>query len=769
MFMRTGSLLALTSILFAASSAWGQEPEPRVRFDGHRLVQVTLNDHEDVRRMLEISDDHWSCSVGIGEIPFRIAPEAMPLLEASGLQFEVLIEDIQPMLDREQRRLEQRDDDYFSDFRTFAEISDYANLLVALRPDLVTRTTIGASHQSRPIFALEITGPGDASGRPGLIFVGTQHAREWLSPTTVMYITDRLIRDYGTDPRITDLLDTSVVHIIPVANPDGYVYSWTTNRMWRKNRRNNGGSFGVDLNRNWGYQWGGPGSSGWGSSEIYRGPFPFSEPETQAIRNYIQDRPELVAHIDFHTYSQLILSPWGYTQGGPPEPDGAMFLRLNDLLRGALADIHGQHYTTGPAGQTLYLASGIFPDWTYGAQGMWGWTFELRPPGPPGFTPEPDQIIPTGEENLEAVLRLGAFVTAPVVIEIFGGPPQVIDADAPHELTIRLTDMLDSYVPGTGRVYSRLGGSGTFIESSFTPAGGGDYTALIPAAPCGVEVQYYVELQTAGAGVVRAPRHAPFELYTAAVYDLIFFDDMEVDRGWTVGAPDDDATSGIWNRQNPRAMTINGLLFQPEDDHTPLGTHCWVTDGRREPFGERYDVNDGKTTLFSPVFDASGTVDPVVRYWLWYTNFAGSFPHEDIFVVEASGDGGASWTVVDVVGPTGTVPFWIPREIQLADFISAGVETQLRFVASDYGGQSRVEAAIDDIVVFDAACGTPDCPGDINGDGQRDLADLSALLAAYGTCTGDAGFNPAADLNGSGCVDLADLSGLLTVFGVPCF
>ena len=122
---------------------------------------------------------------------------------------------------------------------------------------------------------------------------------------TNMYAAQQLLGQYGTDNSISEMLDEVDFFVIPVVNPDGYEYTWSSpsRRYWRKNRRvNANGSIGVDLNRNWGAGWGGGGSSGIAASDIYRGTAPFSEPETQAMRDFYQSNPNVVSNIDFHAF-----------------------------------------------------------------------------------------------------------------------------------------------------------------------------------------------------------------------------------------------------------------------------------------------------------------------------------------------------------------------------------------------------------------------------------------------------------------------------------
>ncbi|RMG43521.1 MAG: exo-alpha-sialidase [Acidobacteria bacterium] len=180
--------------------------------------------------------------------------------------------------------------------------------------------------------------------------------------------------------------------------------------------------------------------------------------------------------------------------------------------------------------------------------------------------------------------------------------------------------------------------------------------------------------------------------------------DVETDEGWTVGDPSDTATTGIWERVDPI-----GTEAQPEDDHTPNGVYCWVT-GQGSPGGSigENDVDDGRTTLFSPVFDLSGMSDPTIGYWRWYSNDKGSSPGEDVFTVDVSNDGGATWVNVETVGPTGpdTVGGWIYHSFRVADFVTPTANVRLRFIAADEGAGSIVEAAVDDVTVIDcSACG----------------------------------------------------------------
>ncbi|MEM7312536.1 MAG: M14 metallopeptidase family protein [Planctomycetota bacterium] len=301
---------------------------------------------------------------------------------------------------------------WYNEYKPLAQVNSRLDEMIDQHSDLVTPLVIGQSVEGRDIRAIKIRGAGGDPNevRPAVFINGTQHAREWISPMTTMYAADTLLDMYGTDSGIRDLLDQVDVYVAPMVNPDGYLYSWTTDRFWRKNRRRNGfGSFGVDLNRNWDYGWGGnDGSSNNPDSNIYRGTAPFSEPETQAVRDFYYDNQNIVSNIDFHSYSQLILYPFGFSADVQAEDDEVM-RRLAIEMSDSVEAVHGVFYDPVSASD-LYIASGVSIDWSYGDQKVYSYTIELRPDSFfPGFELPADEIIPTSEEAFASVLDLIEF------------------------------------------------------------------------------------------------------------------------------------------------------------------------------------------------------------------------------------------------------------------------------------------------------------------------------------------------------------------------
>ena len=301
---------------------------------------------------------------------------------------------------------------WYNNYRSTAEYYSRLDQMLADHPDLTTPMVIGSTHEGREIRGIRITGNGPAHvDKKTVVIHGLIHAREWIAGMTTMYAADEMLDQYATNGQVANVLDNTEFVVVPVVNPDGYEYSRNVDRFWRKNRRNNGGgSFGVDLNRNFGFNWG-PGfngSSGNRNSNIYRGPSAFSEPESQALRDLFLDDQQIVSHIDFHSFGQIIAGPWGYTLENPPLVD--ILDRQASLMSDAIREVNGEVYVWGDDTNVLGIANGITNDWVYGDQGAFSYTVELRPESSnPGFDLPASQIIPTVEENLPGVLSLGEF------------------------------------------------------------------------------------------------------------------------------------------------------------------------------------------------------------------------------------------------------------------------------------------------------------------------------------------------------------------------
>ncbi len=526
---RPATLHAVALALAAAATAALAQPAPLpppfeqpVRYDGHKVVKVRVLTPEDRAAVEAISDDPWDCSGPRGTwARYRVAPEDMDRLRATGLPFEVQIEDLQALADAEARQIQEAQAqqraaakagaaavaslDWYNAYKTYDEYSAYTDQLVATYPGVVSRVAVGTSLLGNPIWALRIAAPGAPADRPAILLFGLQHAREWVTGMAVMYLAEQLAGGSSGDPRVARALSSFQFLVVPVMNPDGYKHAWTTDRYWRKNRRANaGGSTGVDLNRNWSAGWGlSNGSSGNGSSQTYRGTSAFSEPETQVMRDFVAARPYIKAQFDIHSYSQLILSPWGYTSTLPA--NNSLYLDLNAVLKAGMKSVYGLTYTTGPTYTTIYPASGVSTDWA-AAQGRLGWGFECRDTGTFGFLLPAEQIVPQGRELLGAFLDFADAIDGPVRL-VFPStpPPTTLASNAPAAVPVHVYDMLSSLAPGTVKLSYRIGRLGDFTDVPLTVVSGNQYQAAFPPVPCGAVLQYTLSAAGANGQVETVP------------------------------------------------------------------------------------------------------------------------------------------------------------------------------------------------------------------------------------------------------------------------
>jgi carboxypeptidase T len=325
-----------------------------------------------------------------------------------------------------------------SNFHDYPELVTKVNQVVADHPNIARRIAggVGQSYQGRELVLLKISdNVATDEAEPEVLFTAQQHAREHLTPEMAIYLMDLFTDNYGSDPQITNLVNTREIWIIPTVNPDGSEYDIATGsyRSWRKNRQPNPGSsfVGTDPNRNWNYQWGCcGGSSGSFSSETYRGASPESAPEVARVADFVRSRvvggmQQIKVGIDWHTYGELVLWPYGYTFNdtapGLTPDDRNTFATLGQQM----AATNG--YTPQQASD-LYIADGTIDDWLWGVHKIFGYTFEMFPTGSPGFYP-PDEVIPAQtSRNRAAVLLLMDYADCPYRIigkqaQYCGGPP----------------------------------------------------------------------------------------------------------------------------------------------------------------------------------------------------------------------------------------------------------------------------------------------------------------------------------------------------------
>lgn len=295
---------------------------------------------------------------------------------------------------------------FYADWQDLEARMDRVESAVAGSNGVAKFETVGQSVEGRPIKAVRLRGQRWTPGSPRVVMSFQLHAREWITGMAGVYAVEKAIQTVKQDPSWISNLE---IVMIPMVNPDGFQYSITTNRFWRKNMKADQGScVGVDLNRNWDPDWAGSGSTSSNKcSDVYYGPSAFSEPETQALKGVIDEAPFTPnsVHLDVHSYGNLILAPWSYRMA--LHPRRAEMDVLGEAMKAAIFAKHGKSYMYGGS-EALYPASGVAPDYGTLAGGV-GMTLELRPSqnnagGRDGFAPPASAILPTVEETWEAIL-----------------------------------------------------------------------------------------------------------------------------------------------------------------------------------------------------------------------------------------------------------------------------------------------------------------------------------------------------------------------------
>ncbi|GAB0495482.1 hypothetical protein MMPV_006784 [Pyropia vietnamensis] len=271
--------------------------------------------------------------------------------------------------------------EFYTAYRSLTAIQDRMAGLAADYPALARTIRIGTSARGRPLTALIVGNtPPDAPVR--IAVLGLQHAREWVAGLVPLYAAEMLVRGARDHLDLAAFLARVQLLFIPVVNPDGFVHTVTTDRLWRKNRSGDRHACpGVDLNRNWAKDWGGPHATSTDDpcSAVYTGPAAFSEPETAAVRDLLTASPGVVGFLDFHAYGQLVLGAWAYAEEEAPAhlPDERAY---GAAVTAGVNAVHGSGYLYGSGGELIYLASGVSTDWATAAN-MSALTIELRPGG----------------------------------------------------------------------------------------------------------------------------------------------------------------------------------------------------------------------------------------------------------------------------------------------------------------------------------------------------------------------------------------------------
>lgn len=498
-------------------------------------------------------------------------------------------------------------------FFTYAEVLWHLDNMATLFPGIVkAKTAIGANTvEGRPVYWMKISdNPNSDELEPEVFYNAEHHAREPASVSQLIMYMYYLCENYPSDPEVQYLVNNSEMYFIPLSNPDGYVYNETTDPggggMWRKNRKNNGdGSMGVDLNRNYGYNWAydDTGSSPNGFSQTYRGTAAFSEIETQNVRDFCNAHDFKLA-LNYHTYGNLLIYPWGFAP--IYTPDSAQFTD------------YGEHLTTynkysfGTDMQTvLYSTNGTIDDWEYGEQVTKPKMFGMTPEAgrtDEGFWPPDTRIVDICKENIWQNLHLVQlalkFAVAtddepnyiPTTTGYFNYKIKRLGMDAPATYTVTIVPI--------GSEIASIGGPKTYSTLNVLDELSDSIAFTLNAVPVGTTIKYMINVNNG----LYSYSDTIVKKFGPPV--IAFSSNGNSMTGWT---------SSTWG--------ISTSVF-----HSGTGS---ITDS---PGGE-YNDNENRVISTSGTVDLTDAISAQIVFWSRWeieTNF-------DYAQVMASIDGGASW------------------------------------------------------------------------------------------------------------------------------
>jgi carboxypeptidase T len=559
----------------------------------------------------------------------------------------------------------------YAGYFTYQEMLDNLDSMASKYPNLITiRQALpgGTTHENRPVFYVKISDNANLDeSEPEVLYTSVHHAREPGGMSQLIYYMWYVLENYVSDPSISAIIDHTEMFFVPCLNPDGYLYNEATEPagggLWRKNRRDNqDGTFGVDLNRNYGYNWGfdDDGSSPNTNSATYRGPAAFSEPETQLIRDFVNAREFKIA-LNYHTYGDLLIYPWGYDYS-IYTPDSALFADYGALL----TTYNG--YTFGTADQTVgYIVNGSSDDWMYGEQVTKDKVFAMTPEcgdASFGFWPPSNEIIPLCQANMFQNLTMaqlaGRYATlnenSPELISTGGGhinfTLKQLGLDTTGTYTISLSGLTPNVIlTGSQVTVSGLGAMQEKTDSiSF---------ALTTPMTNGEVVRFLLSIDNG--------------FYTRTDTITKYFGAASV-----AFASDGNSTSGF----NAGQWGISNTVF-----YTPTAS---ITDS---PVGD-YNSNDTKTIRLTNAVSLANAVKASLTF---YARWALE-PNFDYVVVQASTDNGQTWTSLcgkyTVTGSPNQIDgdplyegfqnSWVQEEISLDDYLGQNILIRFRLVSDGF-------------------------------------------------------------------------------------
>jgi len=393
----------------------------RVHFHGEKVFRVTPNNEAQVALLQNLQEeenlDFWTDLVHPG-IASDIRVEADKVekfeekLKSENIAYTVIIEDLEKEIQEEQEELKANSYQFTNGFNYYTynrlgAMHAEVRRLAQVHSDKASLFSAGTSYEKRDMLAVKISTGGS---KPVIWIDGCIHAREWISCASVMNLLKQMLEPEPMfASRVEQVLAKYDFYILPVFNPDGYEYTHTDNRMWRKTRSPGTPCYGADPNRNWDSHWGGAGTSGNPCSDIYRGKHAFSEIEVKQVADklaQIKNSVGLKSYWNIHAYSQLVLYPWSYTS--KRAPDYKEIDRVANVFSDGIKKINGKRFKAGQPSRILYSVGGGSMDWTYEKLGViYSYAPEMRPTQyePWGFRLPTRFIRPSETEFVNGILE----------------------------------------------------------------------------------------------------------------------------------------------------------------------------------------------------------------------------------------------------------------------------------------------------------------------------------------------------------------------------
>lgn len=390
-----------------------RKQDGRVRYDNYAVYKIKYSNRLQRQLLLQLAKRHQSFSLwndSPSELHLMVSPNAVSEFEKQLIRAnataEVFIANVQNLIDNETEANTRAAPTFdWKRYNTLAEIEAWLDEILTTYPDVTEGFVIGKSYEGRTIRGLKISYKAD---NPGVFIESNIHAREWITSATATWLINQLLT--SKDDLIRELAESHDWYIVPVLNVDGFVYTHEKDRLWRKTRQPSSISscVGTDDNRNYDVHWMENGGASDDPCDYdYAGPHPFSEPEIKGMSEYLGSiKNKVNVLLAFHSYSQLLLSPYGHTAEEFPENFDDL-MKVAKAFADAVGDLpYGTIYKYGSSAGILYTASGATNDWAYSEGIKISYTVEFRDRGEFAFVLPPAFIIPNAEEVLVGIIAL---------------------------------------------------------------------------------------------------------------------------------------------------------------------------------------------------------------------------------------------------------------------------------------------------------------------------------------------------------------------------